>query len=127
MRAALPRIFRWLSALLFALSLLGIGVMFLSDATNHLRPTPIHQHAAALPLIGIGLSYIALQLSARRPWGELIKGLFLGLAFVLWGAEQLLLPSRLTIVMDGLVVTIFVVDLGLMILEHLKRHDHELP
>ena len=52
---------------------------------------------------------------------------FLGLAFVLWGAEQLLPVSRWVTAMDCLVVTIFVIDLSLITIEHLKRKDHELP
>ena len=81
----------------------------------------------ALPLILIGLSYISFQLSAERGRSERAKGLLLGLAFVLWGTEQLLPPSAWVTVMDNLVITIFVVDLALIIIEHLKRKDHELP
>jgi len=81
----------------------------------------------ALPLICIGLSYISFQLSAERERSELVKGLLLGIAFVFWGSEQLLPSSPLVTVMDSIVITIFVVDLGLIIVEHLKRKDHEIP
>ncbi len=81
----------------------------------------------ALPLMCIGLSYISFQLSADRQRGELVKGLLLGTAFVFWGGEQLLPSSSLVTVMDSIVITIFVVDLGLIIVEHLKRKDHEIP
>ena len=56
-----------------------------------------------------------------------MKGLALGTAFVLWGAEQLLPPSSLITVMDGLVITIFVVDLSFIIRDHLRRQNDELP
>lgn len=101
--------------------------MLISDGLRHLRFTAVHQHLAAMPLLLIGLSYLCLQMSARRPRGELIKGLLLGLAFVLWGSELLLPPTPLVTLMDGLVVTIFVVDLSFIILEHLQRKDHDLP
>ena len=82
---------------------------------------------AALPLMLIGLSYVCLQFSARRTRRELAQGLALGTAFLLWGGEQLLPPTPLVTVMDGAVVTIFVVDLSFIIMEHLKRKDHDLP
>lgn len=118
---------RWLSALLFLAALVGIAVLLLSDAARHYSFAAVHQRIAAFPLLLIGLSYICLQLSARRPLGEMVKGILLGLAFVLWGGEQLLPPMALVTVMDGTVVAIFVVDLGLIIVEHLRRKDHELP
>ena len=99
----------------------------MSDALRGQRVSPVHSHLAAVPLLLIGASYLCLQLSARRTRGEMVQGLLLGGAFVLWGAEQLLPPSRLVTVMDGLVVTIFVADLSAIILEHLKRNDHDLP
>ncbi len=51
----------------------------------------------------------------------------LGLAFVLWGTEQLLPPSAWVTVMDSLVIGIFVVDLALIIIEHLNRNNREIP
>ena len=81
----------------------------------------------ALPLILIGLSYMSFQLSVERGRSERAKGLLLGLAIVLWGTEQLLPPSAWVTVMDSLVITIFVVDLALIIVEHLKHKDHEIP
>jgi len=75
----------------------------------------------------IGASYIFLQLSTRRRCNEILKGVLLGTAFLLWGGEQLLPPSPLVTAMDSAVITIFVVDLSLITLEHLKRQDHETP
>lgn len=112
---------------LFVAALMGIAVLLLGDATHHGQFSPLHQHVAAFPLLLVGLSYISFQLSARRPLGEMVKGLFLGLAFVLWGAEQLLPPSSTVTLMDEAVVTIFVVDLSLITAEHLQRKDHEQP
>ena len=58
---------------------------------------------------------------------EKTKGILLGLAFVLWGAEQLLSTSIWVTVMDSLVITIFVVDLALIIMEHLRHKDQDVP
>jgi lipopolysaccharide export LptBFGC system permease protein LptF len=98
-----------------------------SDWLHHLQFSAKHQQMGALPLILIGLSYMSFQLSVGPGRSERAKGLLLGLAFVLWGTEQLLPPSAWVTVMDSAVITIFVVDLALIIIEHLKRRDNETP
>jgi hypothetical protein len=127
LEAILIKSFRLLSIIFFISALVGIFALVLSDGLHQLRFTTVHQRMGALPLICIGLSYISFQLSAKRQWRELVKGLLLGVAFVFWGGEQLLPSSPLVTVMDSIVITIFVVDLGLIIVEHLKRKDHEIP
>jgi len=121
------RFWRGLTTLFFVLALAGLPVLLVSDGLRHLRFGADHQRLTAWPLMGIGLSYLCLQFSARRTRGELAQGLLLGLAFLLWGGEQLLPPTPLVTVMDGAVVTIFVVDLSFIIAEHLIRRDHDLP
>lgn len=119
--------FRGLCVACCLASLAALVMLLASDTTHRLRFTRTHQQAGALALILIGSSYICLQLSAKRPWTEMLKGTLLGLAFLLWGAEQLLPSSPLVTAMDTAVVTIFVVDLSLIIIEHLRRKDHETP
>ena len=80
-----------------------------------------------MALILIGTSYISLQLSANRRWKEKLKGISLGFAFVLWGSEQFLPASRLVTLMDSAVIVIFVVDLGLIILDGLGKGDRGVP
>jgi hypothetical protein len=123
----MTKLFRWLSIILFTLALVGVAALWLSDARHRLFPAPSHQRIGAAPLMLIGLSYISFQLSGRRRSAERAKGLLLGLAFLLWGSEQLLPPSAWVTVMDSLVITIFVVDLVLIIIEHLRHKDYELP
>lgn len=118
---------RWFSIISFTLALGCVAVLWVSDAQNRLLPTPSHQRLGAFPLILIGISYISFQLCGKRQLAERAKGILLGLAFLFWGSEQLLLPSAWVTAMDNLVITIFVVDLALIIMEHLKRKDHDLP
>ncbi len=118
---------RGLTALGFVCALGAIVLLLVSDGLRHLQFNAAHQHAAAWPLIFIGLSYISLQFILPRGVLERVQGLLLGLAFVLWGVEQLMAASRLVTIMDASVVTIFVVDLSLIIFEHLQRRDHEVP
>jgi hypothetical protein len=65
----------------------------------------------------IGLSYVSLQAVTRASRGSLVKGILLGGAFALWGLEQLLPAGRWTTAMDTAVIAVFVVDLGLIIMD----------
>jgi hypothetical protein len=123
----MSKLFRGVSVVCCLSALAAIAALIISDAIHRLTLTPVHQQTGGLALMLIGSSYIGLQLSVKRSSSEMLKGILLGTAFVLWGAEQLLSPSRLVTAMDTAVVTIFVVDLGLIITEHLKRKDHETP
>jgi peptidoglycan/LPS O-acetylase OafA/YrhL len=116
---------RKLSLLLLISALAGMGTLLLFDVVNHLALTSIHQRMGALSFILIGTSYISLQLSSRRRWREKLKGIMLGVGFLLWGCEQFIQPSPLVTVMDSLVVAIFVVDLSLIIVDRLRRKDDE--
>ncbi len=123
----MTKFLRSLSIIFFTLALAGVAVLWLSDASHRLLPNPGHSRLGAVPLISIALSYISFQLSDRRKLAERSKGLLLGFAFLIWGCEQLLPPSPWVTVIDNLVITIFVVDLALIVIEHLRRKDHDLP
>lgn len=118
-------LFRWLSTLLFVSALLAVATLLVSDATSALTLTELHRRAGALSFMLIGASYVALQLSVRRPRGEKLKAILLGTAFLFWGSGQFLPPSLFATAMDSAVVVIFVVDLSLIIIENLKRHPYE--
>jgi hypothetical protein len=117
--------YRWLSTMLFVSALAAMLTLLASDALNALTVTPLHHCAGALAFMLIGLSYIALQLSFRQPWGGKLKSILLGTAFLFWGSGQFLPPSPWATAMDAAVVVIFVVDLSLIIVENLKRNRYE--
>jgi hypothetical protein len=121
------KLLRSLTVVCFTFALLGVVALWVYDLTRHLHPTPDHQRVGAMPLILIGLSYIAFQLSSARPSAQKTQGLLLGTAFVLWGSEQLLPAGPWVTLMDTLVITIFVVDLALILSGHLRRKDQEAP
>jgi hypothetical protein len=107
--------------LLLAAALTMIGILVASDAAHGLRPTPLHSRLGAFALILMGFSYMSLQAVSRASRGALMKGVLLGGAFALWGIEQLLPQGRWTTAMDTAVIAIFVVDLGMIILNGLGR------
>lgn len=118
-------LFRWLSTVLFISALLAMLTVLASDAVNALTLTALHRHAGALSFMLIGSSYVALQLSLRRPRIEKLKAILLGVAFLFWGSGQFLPPSPWATAMDAAVVVIFVVDLSLIIVESLKQNHYE--
>jgi hypothetical protein len=113
-------LFRGLSAVLFVSALADVALLLIFDILNQLRLTAVHQQAGALAFILIGASFICLQLGSGRRWGEMIKEVLLGTAFVLWGGEQFLEPSPLVTTLDSVVVLIFVCDLSLIIISRLR-------
>jgi hypothetical protein len=123
----MTKLLRGLSLFLFLLAAGSIIILLTSDVSHALRLTSFHQQAGAMALILIGTSYICLQLSAKRRGNGKLKGIFLGLAFALWGSEQFLPASRLVTLIDSAVITIFVVDLGLIILDSLQRKNDQAP
>jgi hypothetical protein len=123
----MTKLLRGLSLLLLLLAVGSIAVLLSSDVSHAFRLTSLHQQSSAMALILIGTSYISLQLSSKRRWSEKLKAISLGLAFTLWGSEQFLPASRWVTLMDSAVITIFVVDLGLIILDSLKRNDRQAP
>ena len=118
-------LFRWLSTILFVSAIGAMLTLLVSDALNALTPTAVHRCAGALAFMLIGSSYVALQLSLRRPRSEKLKAILLGIAFLFWGSGQFLPPSLFATAMDTAVVVIFVVDLSLIIIENLKRNHYE--
>jgi DNA replication protein DnaC len=76
---------------------------------------------SAVPLIAIGISYFVLILSLRRTLGQRLVGIFVGMAFVLWGLEQFLSDQAWISFIDDVVVFLFVVDLSIVIRHNLRR------
>lgn len=70
---------------------------------------------SALPLLLGGAAYIVLQAIAKPRPLELLKRLMLGAAFLLWGIVQLMPPGDLATELGNVVISLYVIDLGLMI------------
>jgi len=121
MKASASKLLRWIVLLCLSTALVTIGTLIVTDAAHGLGHTVLHSRLGAVALIMVGCSYVSLQMIWRRPRHELVKAILLGSAFALWGGEQLLPASRWTTAMDTAVIAIFVVDLGKIIFDELKR------
>ena len=98
-----------------ALSVLSFVILWAQDILNEFHYDAAHLRMGSPPFIFIGLAFIAYQISRSCPWRSRIKGLFLGVAFALWGSEQFLPATPWLTLMDNLVIGIFVVDLGVVV------------
>jgi len=77
-------------------------------------PAPIPLKSA-IPLIAIGFSYACLTVTLRRTFSQHVLGILVGLAFMLWGAEQFLTNQEIISLIDDIVVVLFVSDLSIVI------------
>jgi hypothetical protein len=75
---------------------------------------------SGVPLMAIGISYFILVVTLRRTLGQRLVGIFIGLAFVLWGLEQFLSDQVVISFIDDVVVFLFVVDLSIVIRHNLR-------
>jgi DNA replication protein DnaC len=118
----------WVQAGLRLLSFATLWLAILSASFLILRHTlplllgwqPSIPFKSAIPLIAIGISYFVLIISLRRTLGQRLVGIFIGLAFVLWGLEQFLSDKAVVSFIDDVVVFLFVVDLSIVIRHNLK-------
>lgn len=130
---ALRRIaFRTVSAIVLGLAVSSGVVLMALRVIHTLRPDLIGWTLkSAIPLILIGVSFACLQFVVSRSRIQILLGLLVSLAFILWGIEQFLSNRELVAGIDDVVVFLFVLDLGIVIYGHLKPGKHakcaELP
>ena len=113
----------WVRAALRVFSSIALWIAILTASfliVRHLFPLIAGSQTAiplksAIPLIAIGVSYACLIVTLQRTIGQRLVGIFMGLAFVLWGLEQFLTDQRLVSFIDDVVVFLFVVDLSIVI------------
>jgi hypothetical protein len=97
----------------FAAVIVGI-VLLVGDAaglTGHAAHAPI----SAAPLLMAGAAFMAVLPLTRPGWLEFVKRGMVGAAFILWGIVQLMPPGAAATTLGDLVITLYVIDLALVI------------
>jgi peptidoglycan/LPS O-acetylase OafA/YrhL len=107
-----------LSLIFLVVSVASFAVVLWNDIGHGFPYDMNHQRLGSLPFIFIGICFIFFQLSLRGPWPQRIKGILLGTAFALWGSEIFLPKGNWLTVLDNVVITIFLVDLGMIVVGH---------
>jgi hypothetical protein len=118
---------RSLTAALTILAILSCALLLVANAVPRVMASLGHVPLSAAPLILIGTGYMALQCVLRPAFKELLQRLLLGLAFVLWGVDQLLPANTLAAVLGDVVIILFVADLGVITFAHLRIDDKDTP
>jgi hypothetical protein len=98
-----------------------VGVMVLiSDIFLSTLP---HAPISAAPLLLIGAAYLSFQAFIRPKPLDLFKALIVSSAFILWGIDQLLAAGWLATTIGDIVITLYVIDLGWIMIDRLKQRN----
>jgi hypothetical protein len=86
-----------------------------------------HAPLSAAPLLLIGGTYLGFQALIRPKLLDLLKALIVSSAFLLWGVDQILPTGWFATLLGDVVIVLYVVDLGWMIADRLKRDRKSHP
>jgi hypothetical protein len=114
-------ILRTLSAIMLGLAISTAVLTFALRLVHCYRPDlfllPLK---SAMSLIFIGVAFACFQFAAPRTRNEVVLGLMVSVAFILWGTEQFLSDRSIVAFIDDIVVLFFVLDLSILIYGHLR-------
>ncbi len=110
-------LFTWVAAVG---ALVASILLLVSDIFSTILP---HAPVSAAPLLLIGATYLGFQVLIRPMPLEFCKALIVSSAFILWGIDQLLPSGWLATTLGDVVITLYVLDLGWMILDRLKQKN----
>jgi hypothetical protein len=82
-----------------------------------------HAPVSAAPLLLIGAAYLGFQVILRPKPLDLFKALIVSSAFILWGVDQLLPGGWVATTLGDVVITLYVLDLGWMMIDRLKQRN----
>jgi hypothetical protein len=82
-----------------------------------------HAPVSAAPLLFIGTAYLGFQVLLRPKPLDLFKALIISSAFILWGVDQLLPGGRVATTLGDVVITLYVLDLGWVMIDRLKLRN----
>jgi hypothetical protein len=69
----------------------------------------------------IGAASLGFQALTRLKLLDFFKALIVSTAFLLWGIDQLLIPGWFATTLGDVVITLYVLDLGWMVIDRLKQ------
>ena len=112
----LDRPHRTLPVILGAITLAGVGVLFVWDAFPRLFPARSHDFLAAFSLAAIALAYLVYQVAHRPAPQELAKAIMLATAFLFWAANQLWPTHPQATLFNDIAIALFVFDVFLVLI-----------
>jgi hypothetical protein len=106
---------RAIPVILGAVTLAGVGVLFVWDAFPGLFPARSHAFLAAFSLTMIAIAYLVYQILHRPARGEFLKAILLAIAFLFWAANQLWPDLRQATLFNDIAIALFVLDVFLVL------------
>lgn len=92
----------------------GAGLLA-GDLAAGLAGRAAHAPLSAAPLLIVGAAFMMMLPLARPGPVEWVKRAMVGAAFILWGVAQLMPPGAAATTLGDLVITLYVIDLALVI------------
>ena len=111
-------LFTWV---VVVLALMAGVTLLTSDVFLSILP---HAPVSAAPLLFIGAAYLGFQVLIRPKPLDLFKALIVSSAFILWGVDQLLPLGRVATTLGDVVITLYVIELGWVMIDRLKQRNH---
>ena len=115
MQIASDRARRLVPLVLGIVTLAGVVLLFVEDASPRLLPAGSHEVLAAFSLAMIALAYMVFQLMHRRPAAELLKTTLLAAAFLFWAANQFWPNLPQASLFNDIAIGLFVLDVFFVI------------
>jgi hypothetical protein len=109
------RVVRRLTVACAGASLLSSVLLLVQDVAPVLTGSVRHAWLAASALLLAGIACLGLASTVRAHKKDLFIRLSLGAAFILWGIQQLLRESAVSVLFGDIVIVLFIVDLGAII------------
>jgi hypothetical protein len=92
-----------------------------SPVSINLPLTVSHSIIEAIPLLLVGIAYLAWLATEKPTVIDLIKQIFIAIAFILWGADLLMPPGNWARFVAAVVIAIYVFDLAWLIEGNLRK------
>ncbi|MGO9437587.1 MAG: hypothetical protein ACLPH3_00110 [Terracidiphilus sp.] len=107
---------RSVSVILGAVTMVGVGGLFVWDVDPRIFPPNAHDFLGAFPLAMIAVAYLAYQAAHRPTRMEFVKATLLAAAFLFWAANQLWPNLRQATLFNDIAIGLFVLDVFLVIM-----------
>jgi hypothetical protein len=99
-----------------AITLAGVGALFVCDVSPTLFPARAHNSLGAFPLAMIALAYLVYQSVHRPSAKEWFKAILLAVAFLFWAANQVWPNQRQATIFNDIAIALFVLDVFLVMI-----------
>ena len=101
------------------------ALLLVLDGVSSFPSDRFHAAASSVPLILIGLSWLCLHPGTGVHPIQFLKRLIAAVAFVLWGASQMLPPGWLATTVGDVVIALFVLDMALIVRGELTEDPND--